>query len=78
MARCAAPQCGRQAVLQIPSLENDVCLAHAIEFWTDLLAYAKERPACEPPHHAPCGCTFCNRLSASARAVASSELAVMS
>ena len=77
MARCTAPHCEQQAVLQIPSIGNDVCLTHAIAFWTELLAYAKERPACETFHALPCTCSYCNRLSASARAVADAELAVV-
>jgi hypothetical protein len=77
MALCATPHCDQQAVLQIPSIANDVCLQHAIAFWTELLAYAKERPADETRHPAPCECSFCNRLSASARAVANALPAVV-
>jgi hypothetical protein len=78
MALCATPHCTQQAVLQIPSIGNDVCLVHAIAFWTGLLAYSKDRPACETLHPAPCACSYCNRLSTSARAVADAELAVTS
>ena len=33
--------CGQRATLQIPSIPDDVCLEHAIEFWAGLLAYAR-------------------------------------
>ena len=35
--------CGQRATVQIPSTPSDVCLTHAIEFWTGLLAYRKDR-----------------------------------
>jgi hypothetical protein len=62
--------CGQTAVVQIPTTPGDVCQKHAIEFWTDLLAYARERAACEPQSDAPCRCWTCNQLSATARAIA--------
>jgi hypothetical protein len=62
--------CGQTAVLQIPTIPGDVCQKHAIEFWTDLLAFARERAACPPQPDAPCRCWTCNELSATARAIA--------
>ena len=62
--------CGQTAVLQIPSTPGGVCLAHAIEYWTDLLAFVKERSGQEPEPNAPCRCWTCNQLSESARATA--------
>ena len=38
--------CGRQATTQIPTIPGRVCELHAQEFWTGLLAYARE-------HHSP-------------------------
>jgi hypothetical protein len=38
--------CRQSAVLRIPSVPEHVCREHAMEFWTGLLAYAKERPDC--------------------------------
>src|SRR4051812_32553619 len=34
--------CRREATARIPSIPGDVCGAHAIEFWTGLMAYAKK------------------------------------
>ena len=62
--------CGHAAVLQIPTTPGDVCQKHAIEFWTELLAFARERSACAPQADAPCRCWTCNQLSATARAIA--------
>lgn len=33
--------CSNEATARIPSNPGEVCRAHAIEFWTGLLAYAK-------------------------------------
>jgi hypothetical protein len=69
----AVRQCGyceQTAVLQIPTTPSDVCQKHAIEFWTELLAFARERSACTPQEDAPCRCWTCNQLSATARAIA--------
>jgi hypothetical protein len=62
--------CGQTAVLQIPSTPGDVCQAHAIEYWTDLLVFVKGRSGHEPAPNAPCRCWTCNQLSESARATA--------
>jgi hypothetical protein len=37
--------CSQQASLRIPSVPDDVCLAHAIEFWAELVAHARKRSA---------------------------------
>jgi hypothetical protein len=37
--------CGQRATANIPSTPNRVCLEHAIEFWTGLLAFATNRSA---------------------------------
>jgi hypothetical protein len=35
--------CGQRATLEIPSTPGEVCLTHAIEFWTGLLAHVRQR-----------------------------------
>jgi hypothetical protein len=40
MGSCA--YCGRRATVNIPSNPGDVCLTHAQEFWTGLLAYVSD------------------------------------
>jgi len=35
--------CGKPATTQIPTISGRVCEAHAEEFWTGLLAYAKNQ-----------------------------------
>ena len=38
--------CGQPATARIPATAGEVCLTHAILFWTGFLAYAKDhRPA---------------------------------
>jgi hypothetical protein len=39
--RCG--HCGGLARVRIPAVPEEVCLDHAIEFWTGLLEYVKER-----------------------------------
>jgi hypothetical protein len=40
--------CSELATVRIPSISNRVCVDHAIEFWTGLMAFAaKDRPAVE-------------------------------
>jgi hypothetical protein len=41
MTCCA--YCEDQATTMIPSNPEHVCLVHALEFWTGLMAYARER-----------------------------------
>jgi hypothetical protein len=43
MTCCA--YCGQRATLEIPSTPGQVCVTHAIEFWTGLLAHVKDRSA---------------------------------
>ena len=45
--------CHSPATARIPSVASEVCLTHAIEFWTGLLAYAKEHAPSEPIQCAP-------------------------
>jgi hypothetical protein len=39
----SCPYCGRRATTKIVSWPDEVCLEHALEFWTGLLAYAREQ-----------------------------------
>jgi hypothetical protein len=75
MMSCA--YCGQRATVEIPSTPSHVCLTHAIEFWTGLLAHVKNRPAefqtLEPPCAAPLGNTLSVRSPAKAAAGASTR-----
>jgi hypothetical protein len=56
--------CGQRATVHIPSNPEHVCRTHAVEFWTGLMAYVKDRTdPCETPD-TPCTCESCNQLSA--------------
>jgi hypothetical protein len=35
--------CGQPSTLRIPTIPEHVCRAHAIEFWTGLLAFTNDR-----------------------------------
>ena len=39
----SCPYCKQPATAEIPSTPSHVCLTHAIEYWTDLLAHVKAR-----------------------------------
>jgi hypothetical protein len=41
MTSCS--HCGERATLEIPSIPGQVCIAHALEFWSGLLTYAKDQ-----------------------------------
>jgi hypothetical protein len=72
------PYCGQRATVEIPSTPGNVCLTHAIEFWTGLLAYTKNRSAefrtPEPSCAAVLGHTVSARSSAEAAARAEKHL----
>jgi hypothetical protein len=71
MVCCA--YCGEQATLKIVSNPEQVCLEHALEFWTALLDYVREHAEPCVKHDGPCACRSCEDLSASyqrARAIA--------
>jgi hypothetical protein len=63
--------CGEPATTRIASNPEQVCLEHALEFWTGLLAYARDHSeTCLKPEP-PCTCQSCEELSASSlRAIA--------
>jgi hypothetical protein len=48
MRKC--PYCGEHATVEIPAIPSRVCITHALEYWTGLLTYAKDRSnLIEPP-----------------------------
>ena len=57
--------CDRPAHTRIPAIPENVCDAHAAEFWTGLVAFAKTQSVVFEPEAVPCRCRTCNELSAS-------------
>jgi hypothetical protein len=56
--------CQQPATVHIPSNPEHVCRAHAVEFWTGLLAYVKDRTDLGETRDTPCTCETCIQLSA--------------
>ena len=50
--------------MHIPSNPEHVCRAHAVECWTGLMAYVKDRTDPGETQDTPCTCEACNQLSA--------------
>jgi hypothetical protein len=50
--------------VHIPSNPEHVCRTHAVEFWTGLMAYVKDRSDPGETQDTPCTCEACNQLSA--------------
>jgi hypothetical protein len=65
MSGCA--YCGQQATMRIVSYPEQVCFEHALEFWTGLLGYARERSEPCVKHERVCSCWACQERSASYR-----------
>jgi hypothetical protein len=63
LMQCA--YCSHAALTQIPSIPHDVCGTHAIEFWSGLVAFARNRAESIESHEPLCLCWACNQLSAS-------------
>ena len=59
------PYCGQRAAVDIPSTPWRVCLTHALEFWTGLLAYVKDRSDPSENQEVRCTCRLCIQLSLS-------------
>ena len=59
--------CAEEATVQIPATPSDVCLTHAVEFWTQLMALVKERSDPAEKRDTLCTCESCNQLAASNR-----------
>jgi hypothetical protein len=51
--------------MKIVSNPEQVCFEHALEFWTGLLAYARDRSDPRVKHERLCTCRACEELSAS-------------
>ena len=63
MVCCA--YCGEPATLRIVSNPEQVCLEHALEFWTGLLDYVREHSEPCVKHEGTCTCRSCEELCAS-------------
>ncbi len=50
--------------MKIVSNPQEVCFEHALEFWTGLLAYAKDRSDPCVKHERLCTCRSCEELTA--------------
>jgi hypothetical protein len=57
--------CGQPATMKIVSNPEQVCLYHALEFWTGLLVYARDRSAPCVKEEGVCACPSCEELGAS-------------
>ena len=71
MVCCA--YCGEPATLKIVSNPEQVCLEHALEFWSGLLGYVRDHSAPCVKHEGSCTCRACEELTAAfvrARAIA--------
>jgi hypothetical protein len=71
MVCCA--YCGELATLKIISNPEQVCLAHALEFWTGVLDYVRDHADVCVKHEGVCTCRACEELSGAyrrARAIA--------
>jgi hypothetical protein len=59
--------CEQKATMKIVSIPEDVCVEHAVEFWTGLLACANDRPGPCVREHGWCTCKSCVELDAAYR-----------
>jgi hypothetical protein len=75
MAYCS--YCDEWAVIDIPANPSSVCLEHAVEFWTGLLTYARQRSEhSSEPLKTHAACAICKELSATrARAIDAVDVA---
>jgi hypothetical protein len=58
MTNCA--YCGEHASVAIPVIPGQVCMTHALEFWTGLLTYVKDQAKLAEQHDMSCVCGMCN------------------
>ena len=65
IAMMCCAYCGQAATMTILSNPERVCFEHALEFWTALLAYTRDRARCVE-RSGPCSCRACEVLTASA------------
>jgi hypothetical protein len=59
--------CEQPATMKIVSYPEQVCFDHALEFWTGLLVYAKDRSEPCVKDERVCACGVCQERSASYR-----------
>jgi hypothetical protein len=59
------PYCAQPATMRIVAQPERVCVEHAMEFWTGLLAYAKDRSGPCVKGEQWCGCRSCEELAES-------------
>jgi hypothetical protein len=62
MTTCA--YCPHEATMRIIANPGQVCLQHALEFWTGLLAYAHDRSGPCVKDEMVCSCAACEEVSA--------------
>jgi hypothetical protein len=75
MAYCS--YCDERAVVDIPAIPSPVCLEHAVEFWTGVLAYARQHAEHAEPMKTHATCAICKELSAArARTIGAAVAAV--
>jgi len=60
MTKCT--YCPRPATTTIIANPSRVCLEHALEFWTGLLAYTRVRVEPCVKHEGMCGCLMCEGI----------------
>ena len=56
--------CTQPATTTIIAIPAEVCLVHALEFWTGLLDYTRGRSGACVKDERECGCALCEELSA--------------
>ena len=62
MATCS--YCNQPATTMIIATTPRVCLEHALEFWTGLLAYTRGRSGACVKNQEECSCPLCAELAA--------------
>jgi len=65
MVGCA--YCGQEATTKIVSYPEQVCFEHALEFWTGLLVYARDRSEACVKQERVCACSSCQERDSSYR-----------
>jgi hypothetical protein len=59
--------CRHEGTMRIVSTPKRVCLEHALEFWTGLLDFARDRTEPCVKHEGLCSCRSCEESNASYR-----------
>jgi hypothetical protein len=61
------PYCHHPATMTIVATPDHVCVEHALEFWTGLLAYTRGRSAACVKNDEVCDCPLCEEHGAQQR-----------